>query len=73
MKNTYSICCIECNNLQISEKYREEFQEKISKETLMQLVRTTSFDEVGRNYKVNGNTIRKCLYLICSSHCSIEF
>ena len=59
-KNTKDInsnCCKDCYSTLSSKKYREEFEEKISKKELMQLVREKSFTEIAKIYNVSDKTI----------------
>lgn len=73
LKTKESSKCFSCNLLELSEinkklkkeKFMEELENKIPKETLMQLVREKSFIEIGKIYGVSDNAIKKW----CKNYC----
>lgn len=51
--------CIDCSNAIRAEEAKNLFINKISRTELKNLIRTKSFEEIGKIYNVNGNTIKK--------------
>ena len=51
--------CTNCNNKRRKENTSIKISNKVSKEELMHLVRTTSFLQIGKMYNVSDKTIEK--------------
>lgn len=58
-KSINSTYCKECSNKQLSEQFTKEREQKISREELKQLIRTTPFIKIGEQFGVSDNAIRK--------------
>ena len=58
-KSINSIYCKECFQKIKSEQFAKELEQKISREELKQLIRTTPFTKIGEQFGVSDNAIRK--------------
>lgn len=54
-----STYCVECSQKLLSEQFTKEREQKISREELKQLIRTTPFTKIGEQFGVSDNAIRK--------------
>ena len=54
-----STYCKECSEKLLSEQFAKEREQKISREELKQLIRTTPFTKIGEQFGVSDNAIRK--------------
>ena len=57
--NLGSLCCVDCELKHKKENFEKKLKQTISKEELKNKIRLQSFEAIGREFNVSGNTVKK--------------